>query len=74
MRYLLISACTSGFWGQDCNHTCEGCINSFCNATNGVCHEGCQPGYKSTNTCTESKPDWLNVEYRIELLTIVYYQ
>ena len=35
--YILLTACSKGHFGNNCNHTCDGCISELCNRFDGVC-------------------------------------
>ena len=50
---ILIVACSSGSYGENCNKRCE--INCrSCNGVNGLCDSGCKPGWKGI-ACEESR-------------------
>lgn len=50
-----ITECVRGQFGKDCIHICGNCLNETpCNFVNGVCAEGCAPGWKG-DYCNESK-------------------
>ncbi|KAH9494724.1 hypothetical protein Btru_017728 [Bulinus truncatus] len=49
---LCTSACLSGYYGLNCQNNCSyNCYNSLCNATTGVCTNGCN-GYIDPPQCT----------------------
>ena len=55
MNILLILDCASGTWGVNCINKCGQCRNgTVCDAVNGECQFGCNPGWKG-NPCNESK-------------------
>jgi hypothetical protein len=35
--YILLTACSKGHFGNNCIHTCDGCISELCNRFDGVC-------------------------------------
>ncbi|XP_062592941.1 receptor-type tyrosine-protein phosphatase delta-like [Saccostrea cucullata] len=37
--------CDIGFYGTNCTNRCLNCLNSACNAGNGICIQGCEDGY-----------------------------
>ncbi|KAK3090599.1 hypothetical protein FSP39_012997, partial [Pinctada imbricata] len=43
--------CTRGFYGRNCTEICGNCKNSACRHTDGVCMDGCYPGWTLRN-CT----------------------
>ncbi|KAK6990664.1 multiple epidermal growth factor-like domains protein 10, partial [Biomphalaria glabrata] len=46
--------CQEGTWGDNCSNTCSfNChTNCKCDKTNGVCQDGCKPGFQMP-TCLE---------------------
>ena len=55
MLLLIVTACQSGFYGQDCAFTCGNCDGGApCNAVDGTCSSGCAPGWTG-DTCNEGK-------------------
>jgi hypothetical protein len=34
---ILLTACSKGHFGNNCNDTCDGCISELCNRSDGVC-------------------------------------
>ena len=55
MLLLIVIACQSGFYGQDCAFTCGNCDGGApCNAVDGTCLSGCAPGWTG-DTCNEGK-------------------
>jgi hypothetical protein len=37
LLYILLTACSKGHFGNNCNDTCDGCISELCNRSDGVC-------------------------------------
>ncbi|XP_053400714.1 multiple epidermal growth factor-like domains protein 10 [Mercenaria mercenaria] len=50
------SECNAGTFGDECTRTCSRqCKDSVCSKLNGVCNEGCIPGYKGRHCNTSCK-------------------
>lgn len=52
-------------YGPECNETCGSCLIGFvCNTSNGICNQGCSPGYNFTHddTCKTSKKLPLHID------------
>jgi len=45
--YILLTACSKGHFGNNCNYTCDGCISELCNSSDGVCdiQDLCKAGW-----------------------------
>ena len=45
--YILLTACSKGHFGNNCNDTCDGCISELCNRSDGVCDikDQCKAGW-----------------------------
>lgn len=43
------SECPDGKFGETCVYDCGHCFNNSCNNTNGICEQGCLPGYKPSD-------------------------
>jgi hypothetical protein len=44
---FLLTACSKGHFGNNCNDTCDGCISELCNRSDGVCDikDQCKAGW-----------------------------
>jgi hypothetical protein len=44
---ILLTACSKGHFGKNCNHTCDGCISELCNRFDGECiiQDVCKAGW-----------------------------
>jgi hypothetical protein len=45
--YILLTACSKGHFGNNCNDTCDECISELCNRFNGICdiQDQCKTGW-----------------------------
>jgi hypothetical protein len=43
-----IIECSPGYYGYNCNESCDGCISDSCDRENGTCIDtsGCKPGWQ----------------------------
>lgn len=45
---FVIVECSLGYYGFNCNQSCNGCLADDCDKENGTCNNtsGCKPGWK----------------------------
>ena len=45
---FFIVECSLGYYGYNCNQSCDGCLSDSCDKENGVCTDtaGCKPGWQ----------------------------
>ena len=48
--YVIIE-CSLGYYGNNCNQSCDGCLSDSCDKEDGYCTNktGCKPGWKFEN-------------------------
>ena len=46
--YCFILECSLGYYGYNCNMSCDGCLSDSCDSEYGICTDtsGCKPGWQ----------------------------
>jgi hypothetical protein len=46
--YCFILECMAGYYGYNCNRSCDGCLSDTCDSEHGFCTDlsGCKPGWQ----------------------------
>lgn len=65
--FLISEGCQVGYFGaycaEKCNATCDGC-----NIVNGLCDNGCHPGWKGHNCEERNVSLWIKFKYYKKIL------
>ena len=61
----LFIECNYGFYGQNCNQSCDGCLSDSCDREHGVCTDttGCKPGWQPGLKCDKGIKQYIKCCY-----------